>query len=231
MLSRSAFAVAAALVLGGCYGFAAGVYKLFPYNQVQAARDRLLGPGPIATTPRVSLFQAVRLDADVVMIGDSLTEAGLWSEFFPDRTIANRGVAGDTTAAILRRFDTIAATTPETAFLMAGINDIRAGLDPPLIADTIARIIDRLDGMGVRVVLQLTVECRQLHCGAQLDAVRALNLLLQDRTWPESVAVLDPNRVLSGPDGLRAKHTYDGIHLTGPGYRAWADLIQAEGLL
>ncbi len=79
------------------------------------------------------------------MIGDSLTEQGLWSEMFPEHTIANRGVGSDTTADVLARMDTILATKPERAFIMLGVNDLALG--KPYM-DNYNRIISELRGGG-----------------------------------------------------------------------------------
>lgn len=76
------------------------------------------------------------VDGDVVaFIGDSITHDGRWVRFiadfyatrFPQRhvTFLNKGIAGDTTAGVLRRLDRdILSDHPTVAVIMLGMNDV-----------------------------------------------------------------------------------------------------------
>src|ERR1700691_2534070 len=84
-------------------GAGASIYKfkLFPVSTVRAARNVVLGD-PLgrfmannSTDPRNTVFEAFHPHADIVMIGDSITNNGEWQEMFPGISIANRGIAGD----------------------------------------------------------------------------------------------------------------------------------------
>ena len=44
--------------------------------------------------------------------------------FFPTLAISNRGVAGDTSADILKRMDSLLSPDTKKVFIMLGINDI-----------------------------------------------------------------------------------------------------------
>src|SRR3954465_13997073 len=74
-----------------------GARQLRP-RPASGLRDRMRG----------DLFHALATAAvthrDVVVVGDSLTERGEWWELL-DRPVANRGVAGDTVAAVRARLD------------------------------------------------------------------------------------------------------------------------------
>src|SRR3954464_460041 len=56
---------------------------------------------------RTSLFRVIGQKAEVVMIGDSLTDGGEWAELFPQQDIVNRGIDSDTTHGVLARLDTL----------------------------------------------------------------------------------------------------------------------------
>lgn len=66
---------------------------------------------------------------DVVMLGDSITAGGEWSEMFPGVPIRNRGISGDTTSDVLLRLDPIVAAKPAAVFLKIGTNDLNRGPD------------------------------------------------------------------------------------------------------
>src|SRR5205823_13032725 len=61
----------------------------------------------------------------LLLLGDSLTEAGPWQEAFSDREVVNAGRAGDTTQDIAERLEEVVAANPSTVVLMAGTNESR----------------------------------------------------------------------------------------------------------
>lgn len=52
---------------------------------------------------RLSMFEEMCRHRSVVMLGDSITARGEWSEFFNSSDIANRGVEGDNAQGMLGR--------------------------------------------------------------------------------------------------------------------------------
>ena len=74
---------------------------------------------------RISIFEEFSPEVDIVFAGDSITQAGEWTDFFPNLKIANRGVGSDTTHDLLRRLDSIISVNPKNVFVMIGINDIK----------------------------------------------------------------------------------------------------------
>ena len=176
---------------------------------------------------RVTLFQEFSPDVDVAMIGDSITQGGLWNEFILDFQVANRGVGGDMSAGILRRMDSILSTNPEIAFLMVGINDLKQGLKPKAVYRNIRQIVDELRENHIRVILQSTLECTLPKCDFSLNQkVRQLNIMLLDFAKRDGVEYLDLNATMSREDGLIPDYTFDGIHLNGKGYKAWVKAMR-----
>ena len=100
-------------------------YNIFPVNQIKKSNTASkFNRVTKLEKPRYSLFELFAPESDYVMLGDSITEGGLWSEFFPDVKIANRGVWGDTTGDILSRMDSVYLLKPKKVFIMAGFNDL-----------------------------------------------------------------------------------------------------------
>ena len=107
------------------YGVAVGTYKVFPFEQIRAVKKFLISEQQANILElrnnefkRISLFEEFSPKVDVVFVGDSITEGGEWSDFFPNISVANRGVDSDITADILRRLDSIVSLNPEIKYNM-----------------------------------------------------------------------------------------------------------------
>ena len=110
---------------------------------------------------RTSFFEAFARQADVVMIGDSLTDAAEWREMFPDRIIVNRGIDSDTTDGVLARLDSVLSLKPQEAFIMIGVNDFAAGRDVAGVFADYRAIVSRLEQSGAKVFVQSTLPCNE----------------------------------------------------------------------
>jgi hypothetical protein len=93
--------------LVACFGAGAIVqrYKLYPLQPIRAVRNVIV-LADTAPKPRISIFEVFHPHADIVMIGDSITQGAEWKEIFPASSIANRGIAADRSDDILRRIPT-----------------------------------------------------------------------------------------------------------------------------
>jgi acyl-CoA thioesterase-1 len=103
----------------------------------------------------------------LLVLGDSLTAGyGLPTELaYPARIqeriheaglgwrVVNAGVSGDTSAGGLARLDWLLRQRVDVMLLALGANDGLRGQDPDAMRDNLARIIERAQGRGIRVVL------------------------------------------------------------------------------
>lgn len=215
----------------GITGYAIGgisVYKdWFPFEQIQDLRIAIIGTSLKEPTPRNALFQTFSPKAEVVMIGDSITSAGEWSEIFPTTKIANRGISGETAEDILKRMDTIYAVQPEKAFIMVGINDIYEGQSVDNIFKNYIDIVEQLHAKKITVYIQSTIECSISTCGNRIHKVRALNEKLKAYAIDQKLTYIDLNeRLCSESKGLLDKYTYDGMHLSASGFVQWKEMIK-----
>ena len=107
------------LTLVFVYGIAVGTYKIFPFEQIKylkkltksSALSQII-KSPTRLCSIIFLPKVMR-----VMIGDSITQAGIWSEIFPEARIlfSSTGcqIDGlDTTADILIRMATLLSVKP-----------------------------------------------------------------------------------------------------------------------
>lgn len=190
---------------------------------VRFARDlRRMRPTQLA---RADQFRAVAEAGVVVFLGDSITEWGLWSEWFPGVRVLNRGIAGETTTHILERLEWD-GDEPHAVFLLAGTNDLTAGDSPAAVAGRLNLIVDRLRRAAPRASLHLQSVMPRTR--AFTTEIRRLNAAIESITdGSENTRYLDLWPALADASGaLRAEFTYDGLHLTGAGYAAWVSLLR-----
>jgi lysophospholipase L1-like esterase len=176
-----------------------------------------------------SFFDTLGTYASTVMIGDSLTDDAEWKEMFPGSAVVNRGVDGDNTAGVLRRMDGITSARARKAFVMIGINDFKEGRTVDAVFQDYESIVSGLEEAGMRVFVQSTLLCNEakagwISCVGIQGKIRELNRRLSGLASAK-VTYIDINAGLTGPEGLRPDLTYDGVHLTGEGYRIWRDEI------
>jgi len=210
------------------YGVASAHYQIFPYHQLIEIK-RIIIPNTPPTERnrefRVQKFEQSINKSDIVFVGDSLTEAGEWSEFFPNFSISNRGVTGDKTSDVLLRLDSIYSTEADYAFLMIGINDIYNNAPLTETVENYKKIVSSLKDKGSKVIVQSTIQCEKSKCGAdRVHLVNELNQQLMFISRDLDVEFVDLEK-LSQKNGLEATYTYDGKHLSAIGYHAWVSKI------
>ena len=166
---------------------------------------------------------------DVVMVGDSITQAGMWDDMFPDVRIVNRGLGSDRTDDVLGRMPSILNVRARKAFVMLGVNDFSAGRTVSEVFNDYVRIVDMLKSRGASVVIQSTIECNVESlglCAGFLPKIRELNLRLGEYALRSNVTFIDINAGITSPrEGLLAPFTSDGVHLSAKGYNHWREKI------
>ena len=85
-------------------------------------------------------YQEEIKDSSIVFLGNSITEAYNLKKFF-GRPFLNRGIGGNTTAAVLYRLDEVLRIKPKKIILMIGVNDISRGISKDSIVRNYERIL------------------------------------------------------------------------------------------
>src|SRR4051794_37276908 len=153
--------------------------------------DRTFGIDNPHYRARVDFFRQTVGDADVIMLGDSITEGIDWHELFPNVRIRNRGIAGDTSAGVLNRLDEVIGRRPKIVFLMIGMNDLQAGAPMPLIKANIGSIVGALAQKQIRIILQNVLYAAPHYRIGLNDKVSELNRSLFDLCGAPSISCLD----------------------------------------
>ena len=125
------------------------VVAAFFYRSVRDRRDYVNAP---ESNPqyedRMNLFsladQRWSGPVDVLFLGDSHTQRGLFSEFYPDLRVVNRGIGSDTTDGILLRIDEALKFYPKKLVLLVGGNDRGFGASVDHYMQNVGKIVDRI---------------------------------------------------------------------------------------
>jgi lysophospholipase L1-like esterase len=185
---------------------------------------KVMGKGQVM---RASQFaQLPPPDGQVVMLGDSITELGLWHEWFGGVPVLNRGIGGETSADLLRRLDTVIGS-PAAIYLLIGTNDLTLGVSLGDIIGNVRTLLSEVQSRapGTPVVVQ-SVMPRTARYREDLRLLnRAYQALVEQAGDP--VQYLDLWPALANERGdLRDAYTEDHIHLNGAGYAAWLDVLR-----
>ncbi|MEV0251755.1 GDSL-type esterase/lipase family protein [Nocardia sp. NPDC050712] len=181
---------------------------------------------PLQQARRTQLAALPVPPGGILFLGDSITEFGVWSEWFPGAPIVNRGVAGETTAQVLLRIED-ALNEPTAVFLLIGTNDLTGAVPTADIVDNLRKMLHaiRTHAPGASVIVQ-SIMPRALAYREEVIHLNHRYRELVDAVGA-NVAYLDLWPVLATPEGtLRPELTEDGLHLNGAGYRAWVQLLR-----
>jgi lysophospholipase L1-like esterase len=227
LVAATLVALVAATAFG--YGVGVGYYRWPPFGMLVAiartVNERAPGPG---NSPyyeaRTAQFRDLRGSADIVMLGDSLTEWGNWHELVPEYRIINRGIAGDTASGILDRLQEVIERRPKIVFVMVGTNDIGLQVPPETLLRNLREIVTRLREASVIPVAQ-SILFRGGWQQASNDTIAAVNAEWAAFCAAQGVRFLDLNASMAVNGRLPDAMTYDGVHLTAAAYRVWRDAV------
>jgi len=219
------------------WGIISAHYKIFPFQQLRQALAFVTGKDldekdsffqQAYWKDRISIFSSSQATAKIIMIGDSITDHTEWHELFPGVSILNRGINGDTTLGVAHRLESIIATTPDTTFIMLGINDIAHNMPVEDILKNYIFIITELKAHNINPIIQSTLYVSgKFENSQQLNPkVKQLNTLLKDYADKNGLIYIDLNELMSSNEALRDDLTNDGIHINGAGYQLWKIAIE-----
>ncbi|HIF9316603.1 TPA: SGNH/GDSL hydrolase family protein [Photobacterium damselae] len=163
--------------------------------------------------------------ANIVMFGDSITDWGPWYELFPEKSIVNRGIAGDNTQGMLFRIQDILPLQPKQVFFLAGINDLAQGFTVHEVFSRYCSMLVFCQEHGIEPIVQST-----LYVGSRLaqlnPLVEQLNQQLKSYCVDKNITYINLNCVLCPEKTLLPKYTRDELHLTALAYQEWATIIK-----
>lgn len=176
---------------------------------------------------RKSQFEALaNIDKyKTVMLGDSITDEGLWEELLNSNTIQNRGISGDTTSGVLDRLDSINKNI-EKVFIMIGVNDIMRGKEVDEVYSNYMKIIDFFQKRGVKIHIQATLYTGESKAQNFNHKVEELNKRLEKFANDNAIAFINLNKIFAENKVLKKEFTSDDLHLNGSAYQLWSKEIR-----
>src|ERR1700738_5511404 len=122
------------------YGIGVGYYQCPPCHVLAAGFRAARLPSTMIeqsyVEAKTDLFALSRVRPEIIMLGDSLTEMGIWAELLEGLSVVNRGISGDDSAGGLRRLPEVLGRHPRVICLEIGSNDLQKAVPTErLIAD------------------------------------------------------------------------------------------------
>lgn len=172
----------------------------------------------------------------IVMFGNSITEQGLWSEFFPDHKMQNRGIGGDMVCGMIDRMPYVADAKPSQLFVMAGVNDLI------FTSATVAQLekkyrellqIVKTHSPNTKIYIQSVLPVNEgMESGSNkffkdkntriAEFNERLKVVAKDLKLP----YLDINSKMLKNGEMNGNYTFDGIHLNEKGYAVWITVLR-----
>lgn len=162
---------------------------------------------------------------EVMMLGDSITDRGLWRELLDSNVVINRGISGDTTKGVLNRLY-ILNTNLKKAFIMIGVNDLLGGESVRYVFKNYVKIIKILKQKGVEPIVESTLYVGRDAPKIYNKKIEELNELLKLFAKEKNIKYIDLNKKLAPNGYLSKEYSRDGLHLNGKAYKIWAKEIK-----
>lgn len=187
-------------------------------------------------TEKVDFFNKMPVrKRPIIFLGDSLTDAGRWSDIAPELPILNRGISGDISFGVLARLDEIVKHQPQKVFLMIGVNDLKRNVPTRFIINNYKKIVARIQKESPRTIIYLnsilpinTSKLIEPFRSVNNDDVAQLNHALKEISAShKNVHFVDLHKIVADKDGqLRADITSDGIHMEVSAYIEVIDYLK-----
>lgn len=207
----------------------------FAFGETKAAKT---APTPKKYTElyyqRASLFDVLPVDSNsIVMLGNSLTHGCEWHELFGMPNVLNRGINGDIVQGIRERIEPIVKGHPKKIFLLTGVNDVSHHLTADSIVTALGSLISYIREQTPET--QLYVESllpinnsfkRYKNIFGKEQVIRDINAKLEGVVKSKGATWINVYPAFCDEESnLRSDLTNDGLHLLGPGYMIWRDLL------
>jgi len=181
-----------------------------------------------ADTSSTSRLDEQQAALTILALGDSLTEglgvspednypaqleAQLKKMGYPNITVVNSGLSGETSTGLVNRLDWVLQTKPDITILTIGANDAMRGIEVATIENNIRTAIKRLQADGSEVILG----GMQIYDNLGSDYVESF-AAIYPRIAEDTGVTLIPF-FLDGVGGDATLNQADAIHPTKEGYR------------
>jgi len=174
-----------------------------------------------------ALYKQYTKQANVVMLGNSITYRANWNELLNRNDIVNRGIGNDITKGMLNRLEDVYSINPKICFVMGGINDLLKGIESEIIASNIESIIIQLKSNNIKPIISSVLYTAKSYTNHKKINYRILktNELIKEVCLKHNVKFINLNASLSYNNTLKEAYSFDGIHLSALGYNKWKEVL------
>lgn len=172
----------------------------------------------------------LRVNADIVFYGDSLTHCGNFDRYFPDKTVCNLGLGSNTLKDMIERVGMIESVNPKMIFVMGGINSLRDDSFDQTVDeyDQLLSAITSKNTAKVYAISILPTSKENTEYGCSLETIPKFNNEIRRIAEKYGCTYVDLYSSFVMPDGsINPILTTDGVHLNDQAYIIWQDCISS----
>ena len=161
----------------------------------------------------------------MIFLGDSITAAGDWANWFSGLDVHNFGVGGDTTKDVLERLEPVIELRPSAVIVMIGTNDIGMRATVEQVVRGLENILFTLHReLPDTALIVQSVLPRERE---RAEIVRQTNIHLRQFAPTVKADFVDLWPVFAdGNGGLKSEFSDDRLHLNDAGYTAWVESLR-----
>lgn len=183
------------------------------------------------------------IDVDFLFIGDSITQMWELNAYYKnsDKCIINRGISGDRTTYLNRRFEAdCVQLKPKVCVCMVGVNDawdfefdvwnLLAGASLETVLSraekNLTEIVEKATSNGVKMILGTTLPTAMVHTNAEdlrNQYVLKLNEFIRKLCSEKSIACVDYFKLFEKDNKADKSLLIEGLHPNGFGYNLMFD--------
>jgi lysophospholipase L1-like esterase len=159
--------------------------------------------------------------------GDETSQYAYWlMQAHPEWEVLNRGVNGERSDEIRRRFDRdVLDLHPAAVVIIAGVNDVYQGRPVEHVIEQLRDMYDRSKRAGIRIVAG-TIVPYNTSTPEQNDKMHRITAWIRSRA-DSDVAFVDTRRAVAAPGNPdKLIDSADSLHPSPAGYRLLAEAIQ-----
>lgn len=179
-----------------------------------------------------ALKSRIQPKGQIVFYGDSITEMFPIDEMFPNATIINRGIGGNTTIEMEERLNSnLIELKPSKIRFLGGANDLVHNRNPKEIAETIEKILTKIQQelpdtiIYVESVYPFNPDYKGQY-GINFVNVRQnkdvleLNSYIKEICFRLNIVYINTHDLLIDENNnLKDELTLDGLHINNNGYK------------
>ena len=163
-----------------------------------------------------------------VFLGDSATDLWRLNEYFAGQDFVNRGIAGQTTNQMLARFlADVVSLRPLAVVILAGSNDVAAGMAASATADNLVMMGDVAKAHSVQPIFASLLPVGGEAAKTRTpEAIKKVNAWMRDYCIRENFIYIDYYSVMADDKGMmKADLSDDGVNPNARGYRTMSPLV------